>query len=74
MASPINGYELGQTLGDGEGHGGLACCSTWSYKESDMTGRLNNYIYNICVIYVIYVYIIYTHIILLFLPVMILVY
>ena len=21
---------------------GLACCSPWSHKESDMTGRLNN--------------------------------
>ena len=33
--------ELGQTLGDGEGQGGLVCCSTWGHKESDMTGCLN---------------------------------
>ena len=33
--------ELGQTLGDGEGQGGLACCSPWGYKELDMTGLLN---------------------------------
>ena len=26
-----------QTLGDGEGQGSLACCSTWSHKESDTT-------------------------------------
>ena len=32
-----NGHELGQTLGDGEGQGGLACCSPWHRKESDMT-------------------------------------
>ena len=31
-----------QTLGDGEGQGGLVCCSTWGRKESDMTGLLNN--------------------------------
>ena len=37
-----NGYELGQTLGDGEGQGGLVCCSPWVCKESDMTGQLNN--------------------------------
>ena len=37
-----NGHELGQTLGDGEGQGGLACCSPWVCKESDMTGLLNN--------------------------------
>ena len=24
-----NGHELGKTLGDGEGQGGLACCSPW---------------------------------------------
>ena len=35
---PCNGHELGQTLGDGEGHGDLACCSPWGHKESDMTG------------------------------------
>ena len=35
-------HELGQTLGDGEGQGGLVCCSPWSRKKLDMTGRLNN--------------------------------
>ena len=29
-------------LGDGEGQGGLACCSPWGRKESDTIGRLNN--------------------------------
>ena len=37
-----NGHELGQTSGDGEGQGGLACCSPWGCKELDMTGQLNN--------------------------------
>ena len=32
------GHELGQTSGDGEGQGGLLCCSPWGLKESDMTG------------------------------------
>ena len=33
-----NEHELGQTLGDGEGQGGLACSSPWGWKELDMTG------------------------------------
>ena len=37
-----NGHEIGQTLGDGEGQGGLACCSPWGFEESNMTGWLNN--------------------------------
>ena len=37
-----NGHELGQTLGDGEGHGGLVCCCPWACKVSDVTGWLNN--------------------------------
>ena len=37
-----NGPELGQTLGDGEGQGGLACCSRRGRKESYTTGWLNN--------------------------------
>ena len=28
-----NEHELGQSLGDGEGQGGLACCSPWGRKE-----------------------------------------
>ena len=31
-------YKLGQIPGDGEGQGGLACCSPWGLKESDTTG------------------------------------
>ena len=30
-------HELGQTQGDGEGQGGLACSSLWGRKESDKT-------------------------------------
>ena len=36
------GHELGQTLGDDEGQGGLLCCRPWGHKESDKTGRLDN--------------------------------
>jgi len=37
-----DGYELGQTPGDGEGQGSLVCCSPWGLEELDMTLRLNN--------------------------------
>ena len=37
-----NGHEFGQTLGDGEGQGGLACYSPWGAKELDKTGGMNN--------------------------------
>ena len=37
-----NGRELGQTSGDGEGQGGLACYSPQGCKESDTTGHLSN--------------------------------
>ena len=26
-----NGHEFGQTSGDGEGQGGLVCCSPWGF-------------------------------------------
>ena len=38
----LNGHGFEQTVGDGEGQGGLACCSSWGGKEWDTTGRLNN--------------------------------
>ena len=34
---PLNGHAFEQTLGDGEGHGSLACCSPWNSKELDTT-------------------------------------
>ena len=34
----LNGNESEWTPGDGEGQGGLACCSPWGHKELDMTG------------------------------------
>ena len=37
----LNGHEFEQTLGDGEGQGGLECCSPWGHKESDTTQQLN---------------------------------
>ena len=43
----LNGREYGQTSGDSEGHGSLACCSSWGCKESDMTLLKNNNNYSI---------------------------
>ena len=37
----LNGHEFEQALGVGDGQGGLACCSSWGHKESDMTEQLN---------------------------------
>ena len=37
----LDGHEFGQALGVGDGQGGLACCSPWGHKESDITERLN---------------------------------
>ena len=37
----LDGHEFKQALGDGEGQGGLVCCSPWGHKELDMTERLN---------------------------------
>ena len=36
-----NDHEVGQPPGDGEGQGGLACCSPWGHKESDKTEQLS---------------------------------
>ena len=35
-----NRHELGHTSGDGEGQGGLECCSPRGRKQSDTTGQL----------------------------------
>ena len=37
----LDGHEFEWTPGVGDGEGGLACCSSWGCKESDMTDRLN---------------------------------
>ena len=37
----LNGHEFEWTLGDGEGQGGLVCCSPWGCKESDTAKWLN---------------------------------
>ena len=37
----LDGHEFEQALGVGDGQGGLACCSPWGHKESDMTEQLN---------------------------------
>ena len=37
----LDGHEFEQAPGVGDGQGNLACCSTWSHKESDTTAQLN---------------------------------
>ena len=37
----LDGHEFEQAPGVGDGQGGLACCSPWGHKESDMTECLN---------------------------------
>ena len=41
IASWLNGHEFESSPGVGDGQGGLACCSPWGGKESDMTEWLN---------------------------------
>ena len=38
----LNGHGFGWTPGVSDGQGGLACCSPWVHKESDMIEQLNN--------------------------------
>ena len=38
----LDGHAFEQALGVGDGQGSLACCSSWSHKESDMTEQLNS--------------------------------
>ena len=35
----LDGHEFEQAPGVGDGQGGLAFCSPWGHKESDMTDR-----------------------------------
>ena len=37
----LEGHGFGWTLGDGDGRGGLECCSSWDRKESDTTEQLH---------------------------------
>ena len=37
----LDGPVSEQALGVGDGQRGLACCSSWGHKESDMTEQLN---------------------------------
>ena len=38
----LDGHEFEQALGVGDGQGGLACCSPWARKESNMTEQQIN--------------------------------
>ena len=37
----LNGHEFEQTLGVGDGQGGLVCCNPWVHKKWDITEQLN---------------------------------
>ena len=37
----LDGPELGETPGVGDGQGGLECCSSWGLKELNMIEQLN---------------------------------
>ena len=37
----LTGHGFGWTSGVGDGHEGLACCSSWGRKELDTTKRVN---------------------------------
>ena len=37
----LDGHEFEEAPGVGDGQGGLACCSPWGCKESDMTEQLH---------------------------------
>ena len=37
----LDGHEIEQALGVGDGQGSLACCSPWGRKELATTERLN---------------------------------
>ena len=37
----LDGDEFEKAPGDGDGQGGLACCSPWGRKELDATEQLN---------------------------------
>ena len=41
MASPTQWTWVWVDPGSWDGQGGLACCSSWGHRESDMTEQLN---------------------------------
>ena len=38
----LKGHEFEETLGDNEGQGSMANCTSWGHKESGTTGLLSN--------------------------------
>ena len=38
----LDGHDFEQALGVGDGQEGLACCSPWGRKESNVTERVND--------------------------------
>ena len=45
IATPTNGHEFEQALGDDEGQRSLASCNQWGHKKLDMTEQLDNNIF-----------------------------
>ena len=41
ITDSVDKFELEQASGNGEGQGGLACCSPWGCQDLDPTKRLN---------------------------------
>ena len=37
----LDGHKFEETLGVGDGQGGLVCCGSWCREESDTTERLD---------------------------------
>ena len=37
----LNEHEFEQTLGVGDGQGGLVCCSAWGHKDLGIAEQLN---------------------------------
>ena len=42
----LDGHEIEQALGVGDGQGSLACCSPWGHKESDTTEHTHTHAYH----------------------------
>ena len=52
----LDGHEIEETLGVGDGQGSLVCCRLWGHKESDTTEWLNwtRYLQGVDILYLIY--------------------
>ena len=58
----LDGHELEQAVGVGDGQESLVCSSPWGCKESDMTEQLNQTNIHYVYVYITYIYIIHVYI------------